>query len=119
MAIRLLVLKSADFDRTINFYRALGIPLLWERHGNGPQHLATQVGSTVLEFYPCHLGEARTSEVQIGFDVRDLAAVTDQIRSLGLTVIREPKKSNGELTAIVVDPDGHRVTLYEPLTPLP
>jgi hypothetical protein len=50
--IALLVLRCTDLARSKAFYEALGLTLRAEKHGNGPEHWACQVGRTVLELYP-------------------------------------------------------------------
>ena len=47
-----IVLRCADLDMTRNFYEGLGIEFNEERHGQGPLHFSTQLGSAVLELYP-------------------------------------------------------------------
>ena len=39
-----LVLFTGDFEGTAAFYRALGLPLIDEDHGDGPRHLAIELG---------------------------------------------------------------------------
>jgi catechol 2,3-dioxygenase-like lactoylglutathione lyase family enzyme len=47
--MNLVVIRSADLERSLRFYKALGIVLLRERHGSGPEHLAATIGTVVLE----------------------------------------------------------------------
>jgi hypothetical protein len=49
---QLLVLKTGELARLREFYSALGIVFVEEKHGNGPTHFAGRVGDLVLELYP-------------------------------------------------------------------
>ena len=47
-----LVLYAADPEATAAFYRALGLPLEDEDHGEGPVHFATELGPVHFAIYP-------------------------------------------------------------------
>ena len=44
VSLKLVVLRTPQVDRLRAFYRALGVELAEERHGNGPLHFAGKVG---------------------------------------------------------------------------
>ena len=52
-----IVLFSPQLDRTIAFYRSLGVELQEEDHGDGLTHAATEVGDVHVAVFP-HLTEA-------------------------------------------------------------
>jgi predicted enzyme related to lactoylglutathione lyase len=111
-ALNLVVIRSADLDRAARFYSALGVRLTRERHGAGPEHLAGQVGSVVLEIYP-EGGRGPTTGVRLGFRVRDLAAVVRALPEAGGSIISPPQDSPWGLRAVAADLDGHRIELVE------
>jgi hypothetical protein len=51
-ALALMVLRTSQMETTLAFYRALGFSFVQERHGSGPVHYSTQLGSSVLEIFP-------------------------------------------------------------------
>lgn len=46
------VIRSAKPDLLMVFFHRLGLQFKREKHGDGPEHWACQVGDAVLEIYP-------------------------------------------------------------------
>ena len=110
--LSLVVIRSTDLDRAARFYAALGVRLLRERHGAGPEHLAAETGGVVFEVYPP--GEAGgTAGVRLGFRVPSVAAALDAVRLAGGAVLAPAGNSPWGMRAVVTDPDGHRIELLE------
>lgn len=110
--LNLVVLRSPDLERSARFYRALGIPLVREQHGTGPEHFAGRAGHVIFEIYPQGNGEG-TTKTRIGFSVGSLTYVLSVVESAGGTVISNPQDTEWGRRAVVADPDGHRVELAE------
>jgi predicted enzyme related to lactoylglutathione lyase len=108
----LIVLRSSDLDRADRFYRLLGINFVHERHGTGPEHLACELGSVVLEIYPVQAG-ATTTALRLGFQVVSMAAALAGVCEAGAQLLVPPKESPWGLRAVIRDPDGHRIELTE------
>jgi lactoylglutathione lyase len=101
--IALLVLRCTDLTASKAFYEALGLTFRAEKHGNGPEHWAGQVGGTVLELYPASKPLAQRE--RLGFHVVDVQAVLAAVVAAGGRV---------EGPALVVDPDGRKIELTAP-----
>ena len=112
-AIRLLVLKTNQLDRLFPFYRALGIEFTEERHGSGPPHFATIVGNVVFELYPTAADRIPDNTTRLGFNVTNLHDVMATLQSLGTHVLAPAKVTDWGYGAIVHDPDGRVVELYQ------
>jgi lactoylglutathione lyase len=110
--LNLVVLRSTDLDRAARFYGLLGINFAREKHGSGPEHLASKLGEVVLEIYP-DVSAGQDPRVRIGFDVPSVEDAIKKIRENGSVVLTPPKESPWGLRAVVADPDGHRVELRE------
>jgi lactoylglutathione lyase len=105
--ITLVVLRCRDLVASRGFYAALGLELVREQHGSGPEHWSCRIGSTVVELYP---GEGSGPTVgRIGFGVSDVAAAVQRLLGAGGRL----ESPRGEVRdhAIVVDPDGTKVEL--------
>lgn len=113
-ALKLLVLKTTHVDRLRAFYQALGVELVEEQHGSGPLHYAAQVGNAMLEIYPLP-GEGGVADAttRLGFAVEDLAEVIHAAHAVGVTITSEPRQTAWGLRAVVRDPDGRSVELYQ------
>ncbi|MFD7256701.1 glyoxalase/bleomycin resistance/dioxygenase family protein [Streptomyces sp. NPDC059874] len=99
MTIDLLVIYTTRLEACRDFYAGLGLDLVPERHGNGPDHYAaTLADGGVLELYPA----ARRPE-------------TGYLR-LGLTAPAPARGAGGRLAGrhTLTDPDGRTVVLTVP-----
>ncbi|MFB6512724.1 hypothetical protein ACFCW4_09775 [Streptomyces virginiae] len=94
MILELAVIYTTRLDACRDFYRGIGLALVHERHGNGPEHYAaTLADGGVLELYPA------TSRPETGY------------LRLGLTA---PPNGAGFLPPgrhTLTDPDGRTVVL--------
>lgn len=107
--LNLIVLRSLDPSRTVDFYRLLGIDFQQEQHGTGPIHWASEIDHLVLEIYPAKSPADVDATTRLGFEVSDVAALLET----GMTILQEAKESKWGLRAIVQDPDGRAVELVE------
>ncbi len=104
--------RSADPDALLAWYRdALGMDL-------GPYGLWHQDdGPTVVAAFPTdteYLGDP-TQRTMLGFRVRDLDAMLEQLRALGARVDPQTQDMDGVgRFGWVTDPDGNRVELWQP-----
>ena len=112
-ALKLIVLKTLQLDCLLAFYSTLGIRFVEERHGTGPLHYSAIVGGTVIEIYPATASNSVDSDVRLGFDVANVMGTIEAMRMAGSQIISEPKKSQWGLRAVVRDPDGRAVELYQ------
>ena len=103
-SLSLIVLRCRDLEASRAFFSAVGAEFTPEQHGTGSRHYSCTLGGVVLELYPA--GARNTSDVRLGFVVRDLARTLAQVRQQGGTVLSE---NVGH--AVVVDPDGHKIEL--------
>jgi hypothetical protein len=114
VSLRLLVLKTRQLDKLRAFYQALGIALAEERHGRGPLHYAGHVGETTLEVYPFgDDAEAADATTRLGFSVANLAESLRSLQVLGVMSHDAPRQTPWGYRAVVRDPDGRSVELYE------
>ena len=107
-----LTLYSRKTEQTKAFYAAVGVDLLEERHGNGPLHMAAELGILALEVFDAAesgLGEFGTV---LGLPVVDLDAVCERLEALGVPVIRGIGLAGGYRRAVYRDPDGRAVYIY-------
>jgi len=111
--LNLVVIRSADLDRSAQFYKLLDLDLIKHHHGSGPEHYTCELGKVVLEIYPRQADTDSTNSVRIGFQVLSVNAVVDELMKQGVKIISPPKDSSWGRRAVVVDPDGHRVELTE------
>ncbi|SRR5579872_865430 len=120
-ALGALVLFSVDVDRTVTFYRALGVQFEIEQHDEGEPHYACDLDGTHFAIFPAPSGAAppfRSGGCTFpGFVVESVAASLEAARVLGANVIEEPSPYPWGLRAVLEDPDGRPVEIFEPKPP--
>jgi lactoylglutathione lyase len=52
IALNLVVLRTPDLGRAVEFYSRLGLQFTKHRHGQGAEHFAAEFGDGVFELYP-------------------------------------------------------------------
>jgi lactoylglutathione lyase len=113
-----LVLFSANVDRTVAFYRAIGVPLELEQHDDeGPPHYAGELSGTHFAIFQASSGSAppfRSGGSSLpGFVVESVAASLEGVRTLGAKIRQEPELYPWGLRAVVDDPDGRAIEIFE------
>ena len=113
-SLKLLVLRTPDPNRLRRFYQVLGIDFAEERHGSGPLHFAGRIGDAILELYPLEgEGALVDSTLRLGFSVTNLSETILSLEADGATIVTGPKPTAWGNRAVVRDPDGRAVELYE------
>lgn len=113
-ALSLVVLKTRQIGRLRGFYETLGINWKEERHGQGPAHFAGQIGEVVFELYPLpDDGTPADATTRLGFAVEKVNVVFQALQNLGAPVVNGPAATQWGVRAVVRDPDGRAVELYE------
>lgn len=107
--LNLVVLRVADLERSVAFYRAIGLTFERHAHGTGPQHYAAESDGFVFELYVATDEQPVSSSTRVGFAVNDVDAVLSRL--VDARVVVPPKGSEWGRRAVVADPDGHRVEL--------
>jgi glyoxylase I family protein len=113
-------LKVTDMDRTLDFYRRLGLTLLRTSGPNadGLRSAVIQVGSQELNVFSIPTLSPPRRENSVGMDhfclIVDAASVDDVItdlRTAGIDIVRGPVERRDGTALFVHDPDGVRVEL--------
>ena len=111
--VNLIVIRSLDPRRTVDFYESLGIHFQEEQHGRGPVHWAADLDGLVLEVYPAQAADAVADCTRLGFDVEDVKAVLASLRNQCAEVVSDLQQTQWGLRAVVKDPDGRSVEVVQ------
>ena len=106
-----IVIFVQDLERSSRFYAALGLHLFPEQHGKGPAHLSADCDGVLIELYPVPRGAATGTIVRLTFRVEDLTGTLARLAATGATVRDAAATTEGGERAVVLDPDGHPITL--------
>jgi predicted enzyme related to lactoylglutathione lyase len=113
-----LVLFAADVDKTADFYRAIGLELEHEDHGEGPVHFAIELGEVHFAIYPTEQSgraPARRSAGSSfpGFYVDSLDEVTASLCSQSARLLTEHEQMPWGCRIVVEDPDGRAIEIND------
>ena len=103
-------------ERTLSFYRALGLKFQEEQHGTGPVHYSTQIGDTVMEIYPGaeqSIDRRGSGATMLGFRVESVDEAVAALSESGGTVVTSPRDSQWGRRAVITDLDGRALELSE------
>lgn len=109
--LSLLVLRSRNLQRAVEFYRALGLQFQPEQHGSGPVHYSTDLGGVIVELYPLTANAPPTSSTRLGFTIDNLDEKLLTLEAMGVKIVTQPKETAWGRRAIVKDWDGHTIEL--------
>ena len=111
--IGLLVIRASDMHRLAEFYSVIGMK--FEKHFHPPcgEHYSTIAGNCVFEICQLKQGESPTTNVFFGLNVSDLDSAVNAVKANHGTVNRVPETSDWGRTAVIRDPEGHRVLLTQ------
>ena len=112
-SLNLIVIRSADINKSRAFYELLGIKFQREQHGSGPKHFAADIDGMIFELYPQTNDSGAFDSVRLGFVIHALAATVSQLEQFGSKIILWPKDTEFGKRAIVKDPDGRRIELTQ------
>jgi catechol 2,3-dioxygenase-like lactoylglutathione lyase family enzyme len=111
--LSLLVIRSPQLKHTKDFYEKLGIQFLKEKHGQGSFHYSARLGSVVFELYPVTNG-APASDNRLGFLVENLdSLLATFLIAFPQSVVALPSVTAYGYRAILIDPDGRKVEVYQ------
>ena len=112
-----IILEVKDLDTSIKFYHeVLGMPIKNERRNW--VDLGQQSGG-VLSLHPASLTtpDTETSKgagILIGLTVGDLQSAMEELKKSNVEVFRNDQKRQAGKNAIILDPDGYMISLFEP-----
>jgi predicted enzyme related to lactoylglutathione lyase len=111
IALNLVVIRSADPERSAAFYARIGLRFSQHRHGTGPEHLSAELPGAVFEIYPMSHETPSTQGTRIGFRVPSVDAAITALSDYPNAVVTPARDSEWGRRAVVKDPDGHKVEL--------
>lgn len=114
-----LVFFTSRLDACVGFYRMAGIPLVEERHDDEELHFACDLDGVHVAFFdatndgsPAELGTAGCCFP--GLAVSSVSEVVGRAESFGATVLQPPTEYPWGLRAVLSDPAGRPVEVFEP-----
>ncbi len=117
LSLGLIVLRTANLIQTLEFYQALGLNFVEEKHGNSPIHYSCNLGQTVLEIYPGKPGIAPDRKnggaTMLGFQVNSVNETVETLNKIGAKIISSSQNTSLGCRALIEDPDGRAIEINE------
>ncbi len=112
-----LILFTDKLEALVEFYTAIGVPLELEQHDDGPLHHACELGLTHFAIFESSSGAAaefRSGGSSFpGFTVNSLEDALEAAKSVNPEVIQQPTEYPWGWRALVKDPDGRVLELFQ------
>ena len=111
-----VILAVKDLDKSVAFYHdIIGLPIKnqrrsWVDLGTSGALLSLHPASLTAE----HIGSSIENGITIGFLVGDVSSAVDEMRGKGVKIYREIVEREAGKNAVVLDPDGYLISLFEP-----
>lgn len=108
--VYMVVLMQSDMAKAIEFYKKLGLELLFQLEGKWAEFALGQV----------KIGLSPAPEVQKGtytgliLQVADLKKLASELQEEGVEFVAGPEVATHGVMASFLDPSGNRLDLYEP-----
>ena len=112
-----IILEVTDLETSIKFYHeVLGMPIKNERRNW--VDLGQQSGG-VLSLHPASITTSdknlsKENGILIGLTVGDLQSAMDELTHANVEVFRDIQERQTGKNAIILDPDGYMISLFEP-----
>ncbi len=111
MQLKLIVIRTGDMPKLIEFYSILGLVFEYHKHGNSQYHYSAKAGETVIEIYPLAKGQPSADKnLRLGFTIDNFDVVAVRLNG---TIISLPVETEWGYMAILQDPDGCKVEIYK------
>ena len=106
-----VILLVSDMDKSMNFYRdVLELPV----KNTSAEWVEFFSSGTVLALHPSkNKTRTKNSGVLVGFMVSDLESVAQKLKDKNVEFFKKPKEESFGKHAIIVDPDGHLISIAE------
>ena len=112
-----VILAVKDLDKSLEFYHELiGLPIKHQRRS----WIDLGTSGALLSLHPAsltaqHIGSSIENGITIGFLVGDVKSAVDELKSKGVEIYRDIVEREAGKNAVVLDPDGYLVSLFEPI----
>ncbi len=112
-----MILAVTDIDKSIEFYNGIiGLPIknqrrAWVDLGTSGALLSLHPASLTAE----HVGSSIDNGITIGFLVGDVQSAIDELKEKGVKIHRDIVEKDAGKNAVIVDPDGYLISLFEPI----
>ena len=112
-----VILAVTDIDKSLAFYHeVIGLPIKKQRRswvdlGTSGALLSLHPASLTAE----HVGSSFDNGITIGFLVGDVQSAIDELKEKGVKIHRDIVEKDAGKNAVISDPDGYLISLFEPL----
>jgi len=112
-----VILAVRDLNKSLEFYnKILGMPIKNQREN----WVDLGQSGALLSLHPAdesspHLGTSVDNGVLIGLLVGDVTSAVEELKSKNVKVHRDIQQREAGINAIILDPDGYMISLFEPI----
>lgn len=113
MKIRTIMVPVESMDAALEFYaRVLGLPV---RFRDGDRYAALELDGLTLALVSAE--DAESEHIALAVKTDDLAGDLGCLTEAGASLRSGPHEGGHEVRAVLADPSGRNVVLYQPVSP--
>lgn len=110
-ALAAVVFNCKDIEKSVKFYRALGVDVRETKHG-GIVHFTCSLAGVHFALYPeTDATRGPQGACQLGLMITNLDGSLAALKALGANVLTPPTQKPWGITAMIEDPDGRKIEL--------
>lgn len=114
MKLKLIVIKTENIHKTVEFYKMLNLSFDYHKHNNSPYHYTTTIDKTILEIYPLPKNkEYINNNLRLGFQIKNFNKTIKKLKENNINFLLKPQKTEFGYLAIVKDYDNNKIELYK------
>lgn len=115
--VNAVIFKVKDLERSLQFYRLLGLKLEKEDHDGGPIHYACDLGNIHFALFEAESDQEFSAgclkQSMVGFEMKDLNSVMSLIKETEYKVLKDIENVPWGRRAIIEDPCGRPIELNQ------
>ena len=112
-----VIVEVKDLEKSVNFYNnILGMPIKNVRSN----WVDLGQSGALLSLHPAsqsepHSGTSVNNGILIGLVVGDVESAVNELKTKNVKIYRDNKELEAGINAIILDPDGYMISLFEPI----
>ena len=108
-----VILAVKDLNKSIEFYnKILGMPIKRQREN----WVDLGQSGALLSLHPASAELLTPNDmIMIGFVIGDVESAVNELKSKNVKIHRDIQEREAGINAIILDPDGYMISLFEPL----
>lgn len=109
-----IIMATAQLTQVLDFYKCLGVKFAEKKISLGTTYFWSQSNSVQFAFLEKkELRSLDQPQIHLSFAVSNVSLVLKELEKQNVICVLDPMEQNGQIRAIILDPDGRSVELCQ------